>query len=315
VTDAGPGRAGEVRTSVILPAYRAWRTLPAALAALRPEVDRPDRELVLVESTGTVSREEMQERWPWARVIAPDERTRPGRARNLAVREARGELLAFTDADAVVEPGWLDELERALVPGVDGVAGVILNGVSHSRVGTADYLLEFSDWLPRPLLPLRHGATCNLLLRRSVLEGAGFPDDLWPGEDTVVTFPLGASGRLAFAPCARVRHSGRTGWRAFVAHQADLGAAFAAVCGEVDFPYGRLARARYAPLLPGLRLFAVGRRIRGNPAAIRRAVAVSPLLSVGAVAWATGLVRADLRRSERAPRRRRRAGRRAGDPA
>jgi hypothetical protein len=38
-------------------------------------------------------------------VIAPKERMLPGRARTLAARDARGELLAFTDADAVVEPG------------------------------------------------------------------------------------------------------------------------------------------------------------------------------------------------------------------
>ena len=48
-----------------------------------------------------------------------------GTRRNLAARDARGELLAFTDADAVVEPGWLDELERALTDDVDGVAGAM----------------------------------------------------------------------------------------------------------------------------------------------------------------------------------------------
>ncbi len=304
-----------VRTSVILPAYRAWETLPAALEALRPQVDRPDRELVLVESSGTTPQDELERRWPWATVIAPLERTLPGRARNLGLQQARGELVAFTDADAVTEPRWLDELERALVPGVDGVAGAILNGAPASLLGTADYLLEFSDWLPRPLLPLRHAATCNLLLRRAVLDGRGFPEHLWPGEDTVVTFPLGSSGRLAFAPDARARHAGRTGLGSFVRHQAELGAAFASVCAEVDFPYGRLARARYAPLLPALRLFAVARRVRGNPAAVRQALVVAPALVLGALAWAAGLVGADLRRSGRGPRPPRRARSRAGGPA
>jgi glycosyltransferase involved in cell wall biosynthesis len=304
-----------VRTSVIVPAYRAWETLPAALEALRPQVDRPERELVLVESSGTVPREELERRWPWATVLAPPQRTLPGRARNLGLSASTGELIAFTDADAVTEPRWLDELERALEPGADGVAGVILNGAPRSLLGTADYLLEFSDWLPRPLLPLRHGATCNLLLRRSVLAERGFPEELFPGEDTVVTFPLGAAGRLAFAPRARARHVGRTRPATFLRHQVELGAAFAAVCTQDDFPYGRLARARYAPLLPALRLFAVARRVRGNPAAVRQALAVSPALVVGAFAWAAGLVRADLRRSERARRRPRRSRSRAGDPA
>ena len=282
----------EVRTSVILPAYRAWDTLPAALEALRPQVDRPDRELVLVESSGDVSKEELAERWPWARVIAPAGRTLPGRARNLAAREARGELLAFTDADAVVEPEWLDELEQALTDGIDGVAGAVLNGAPQSVVGTADYLLEFSDWLPQRRLPLLHGATCNLLLRSAVLDGTGFPEEMWPGEDTIVTFRLGAEGRLAFAPRARVRHAGRTRFRDFLHHQSQLGAAFATVCTTVEFPYRSLARPRYGPLLPAFRLVGVARRLRGNPAAIKHALLVSPLIAIGAVAWSTGLVRA-----------------------
>jgi GT2 family glycosyltransferase len=281
----------EIRISVILPAYRAWRTLPVALDALRPQVDRPDRELVLVESSGELSEEELATRWPWTRVIAPADRTLPGRARNLALREARGELLAFTDADAVPEPGWLNELERALTDEVDGVAGAVLNGAPGSMVGTADYLLEFSDWLPQRQLPLLHGATCNLLLRRTVLGDAGFPEEMWPGEDTIVTFRLGEQGRLAFAPGARVRHSGRTGLRDFVRHQYGLGAAFGTICETVDFPYRRLARRRYGPLLPAFRLVGVARRTRGNPAAIQDGLRASPLIALGAVAWSLGLVR------------------------
>ena len=282
----------EVRISVILPAYQAWDTLPAALDALGPQVDRPDRELVLVESSGEVSQGELAERWPWARVIAPAERMLPGRARNLAAREALGELLAFTDADAVAEPQWLDELERALTDGVDGVAGAVLNGSPGSAIGTADYLLEFSDWLPGARLSPLHGATCNLLLRRSALDGAGFPEDVWPGEDTIVTFRLGAEGRLAFAPDARIRHMGRTGLRDFLRQQNRLGRAFAKVCETVEFPNGDLARRRYGPLLPVFRLVAVSLRMRGNPAAVKDGLRVSPLLAIGAIAWSAGLFRA-----------------------
>ena len=280
-----------MRTSVIVPAYQAWDTLPAALEALRPQVDRPDRELVLVESSGDASQQELAERWPWAHVIAPQERMLPGIARNLAARDARGELMAFTDADAVVEPGWLDELERALTDDVDGVAGAILNGAPHSAVGTADYLLEFSDWIPRRRRRVLHGATCNLLLRRAVLDRTGFPEDVWPGEDTIVTFGLGVQGRLAFAPGARVRHAGRTGFRDFLDHQSQLGAGFALICERVEFPHRSLARRRYGPLLPVFRLVRFGGRIRGNRAAVKDALRVLPLIVIGAIAWSVGLVR------------------------
>jgi GT2 family glycosyltransferase len=278
-----------VRTSVVVPAYEAWETLPATMEALRPQVDGPDRELVLVESSGSHTAEELELRWPWARVLAPPERTLPGRARNLGVAAALGELVAFTDADAVPAPDWLDQLERALASDVDGVAGAIQNGAPGSRVATADYLLEFSDWLPVRRLPLLHGATCNLLLRREALE-PGFPEELWPGEDTVLTFPLGRAGRLAFAPRAEVCHAGRSSLREFLRHHRSLGAAFAAVCSTVDFPYRGLARRRFAVLLPAFRLVAVARRAAGNPEAVRDGVRVAPLLVAGAIAWTVGLV-------------------------
>ena len=144
--------AAAIRTTVVVPAYEAWKTLPATLEALRTEVDRPDRELLLVESSGTVPADELRRRWPWAQVISLDSRTLPGTARNVGVERARGELIAFTDADAVPEPGWLDELEHALRPDKDAVAGAVINGTPGSAVGTSGYLLEFCAWLPN-----RHG--------------------------------------------------------------------------------------------------------------------------------------------------------------
>lgn len=151
--------------------------------------------------------------------------------------------------------------------------------------------------MSEPEVGVRTRATCNLLLRSAVLEGTGFPEDVWPGEDTIVTFRLGVDGRLAFAPRARVRHSGRTRFRDFLDHQSQLGAAFAMVCETVEVPYRSLARPRYGPLLPAFRLMRVGSRIRGNSTAVKDALRVSPLLAIGAIAWSTGLVRGPLRTS------------------
>jgi glycosyltransferase involved in cell wall biosynthesis len=171
-----------VLISVVVPAYESWETLPLTLEALRPQVDRADRELVLVESSGTSSEEEVQARWPWLTAVVFPSRILPGRARNIGSERARGELIAFTDADAVPEAGWLDSLEHALGPDTDAVAGAVVNGTPKSAIGTSDYLLEFAAWLPgRAGAPL-HGATCNLLVRqRSLAAAGGFPTDLWPG--------------------------------------------------------------------------------------------------------------------------------------
>lgn len=275
---------------MIVPAFRAERTLALVLEALRPQVERRGRELLIVESSGDGAARELERRCPWARVVALPERTLPGRARNIGASAAAGTSLAFLDADAVPEPDWLDLLESALVPGVDAVAGSVVNGTPGSAIGTAGYLLEFADWLPGRDRALGHAATCNLLVRREAFAArGGFPEDVFPGEDTIFTFPLAAAGRLAFAPAARVSHLNRTGLGEFLAHQRRLGGSFAEVCAQVEFPHRALGRPVLAPVAAPFRLAALARRLRHYPREAVAALRVLPLLVAGLLAWGVGL--------------------------
>lgn len=283
---------GNIDLSVVVPAYRSWSTLPAVLDALGPQLEGGRREVVLVESSGELESEEIRRRWPWLRLVSPPERTLPGRARNIGISAARGAAIAFIDADAVPKPGWLDELDRALVPGVDAVAGAVLNGTPRSAVGTATYLLEFADWMPERRGWVQHGAACNLLVRRDVLERTGgFHEDAWTGEDTVLTFPLGARRRLAFAPAARVVHLNRTNLVDFMRLQRRLGWAFGLVCASVDFPHRWVGRPALAPVALAFRLAALGRRLLPHRRELATALLLSPLLVAGSLAWAVGLAR------------------------
>jgi GT2 family glycosyltransferase len=278
------------RTAVIIPSYRAWATLPAVLDALRPQIEGREREAIVVDSSGERSARELEARWPWVRFLLLSERTLPGRARNLGARETRGDWLAFLDADAIPEPDWLDELERASSTGMDGVAGSVANGTPGSVVGTAGYLLEFANWLPTARGAQLHGVSCNLLVRRAAFdERGGFLEDVFPGEDTIFTLPLARQGRLAFAPSARVRHVNRTSFRAYLRHQRRLGVAFAEVCAHVDFPHRVMARPALAPLGVPFRLAALGRRLLRHPREALQAVLLLPLLVLGLVAWAAGV--------------------------
>jgi GT2 family glycosyltransferase len=276
---------------VIVPAYRAWATLPAVLEALQPQLEGRDRQAIVVESSGELSATELERRWPWAQWLILPEKTLPGRARNLGVKASEGELLAFLDADAIPEPGWLDELEKGLAPGFDAAAGAIVNGTPQSGVGTAGYLLEFSDWLPSSPRLLPHAPSCTLIVRRSVFdEAGGFIEDSFAGEDTIFTFRIGQRGRLAFAPRARVRHLNRTKLRDYLAHQARLGAGFAVISARVDFPHRQLGRPALAPLCVPARLAALARRLRPHPREALQALFLLPLLVLGLIAWALGVM-------------------------
>jgi len=275
---------------VVIPAYRARDTIARVMQALEPQILGAGREVVIVESGSADTGAWLRSRWPWARVLSIEQRLLPGQARNRGASIAEGDRLAFLDADAVPQPGWLDELELALGPGVEIVAGAVLNGTPASIWGTIAYLLEFLDWDPDGPGAPWHAAGCNLLLERAALERmGGFPEDLWPGEDTVLSAPLARSGVLAFAPRACVAHLNRKHWRTVLAHQRRLGAAWVAICERETVPGTRLLKPPVATWTGAGRVLAVMRQLRSYPDAVRRFVPRAPLLLLGILAWSFGV--------------------------
>jgi cellulose synthase/poly-beta-1,6-N-acetylglucosamine synthase-like glycosyltransferase len=250
--------------------------------------------VVVIDSSSIKHAAHLERDQPWLRVIGLPERRLPGEARNLGAQAAGGSLLAFLDADAVPGSTWLAQLRAAMNGGTAvAVAGAIHNGTPHDAIGTASYLLEFSEWTPgRRGTPL-HGATCNLLVKRDAFERAGgFHEDIWPGEDTILTVPWGLGKRLVFAPDAPVWHLNRTRLVELVRHQYRLGRSFAAVCDRVDFPHRRFSRWPLLTAAPALRMGALSVRLAGQPALLREAARVSPLLTLGFGVWGAGVAAA-----------------------
>jgi glycosyltransferase involved in cell wall biosynthesis/GT2 family glycosyltransferase len=278
-----------IRTSVVIPAYRASSTLPSVLDALASQVG-PQREVIVVQSAIDGHPVDGLARWPWLRVLSADERLWPGQARNLGAAKAQGQLLAFLDADSVPSPDWLYGLEHALRPELEAVAGGIVNGTPHSLIGTAEYLLSCSEAFPRRPRPIRHGPGANLLVRRDYFDAiGGFSDRRRAGEDTLLTFPLARQRRLGFAANARVAHLNRTELGTFLANQRLQGRSWASFCREVDYPHRWVTRGAGLLFAGPLRLVALSRCLLSNPSQAREALVALPLLLLGTAAWVLGV--------------------------
>ncbi|MFH1969180.1 MAG: glycosyltransferase [Verrucomicrobiota bacterium] len=135
----------------------------------------------------------------------------PAQARNRGTRQARGEVLAFTDADCQPHPDWLAVLaERFSDPAVTVVGGGVEFGTRNYWT-LADNLSMFYEYLAihapgeRRQLP-----SLNLAIRRGVFEEIGGFDERYPrpaGEDADLTIRLRKRGRhLYFEPRAVVTH-------------------------------------------------------------------------------------------------------------
>src|SRR4051794_7038859 len=185
--------------SVVIPARDAAATLPRTLAALAAQEGAPEFEVVVVDD-GSVDETARLAADGGARVVRSSG-LGPAVARNTGAHEARGGVLAFTDADCFPAPGWLAAASRA-VEDADLVQGAVLPepGV---EVGPCDRTIWVTE--PRGLFE-----TANLVVRRDLFERlGGFESWLVPrrgielGEDVWVGWRArrgGAPGALLAPP-------------------------------------------------------------------------------------------------------------------
>jgi GT2 family glycosyltransferase len=159
---------------------------------------------------------------------------RPGLdvARNRALREAKHEIIAFTDDDAVPDPGWL----RALLRNFDDPSVLCVTGLTMPL----ELETEAQEWFERhstfvrgfrrtvfgrnninPLAAGRVGAGANMALRRSVIELVGPFDEALDagtptrsGGDTEMFSRILAAGyRIVYDPAALNWHRHRRTWK------------------------------------------------------------------------------------------------------
>ena len=90
------------RVSVIIPAYNAGRTIDAALQSVFAQTFR-SFEIIVVDDGSTDDTADRVEAWGSRVMLHRQKNAGPAAARNRAIASARGEFLAFLDADDV----WL----------------------------------------------------------------------------------------------------------------------------------------------------------------------------------------------------------------
>jgi GT2 family glycosyltransferase len=192
--------------TVIVPARDGARSLPPLLESLeRQSLRRDVYEVVVVDN---VSRDDTAQvaRSHGAVVVEEPVPSRAG-ARNAGVRAARADLIAFTDADCVAEPGWLAGLLGCLGEH-EMVAGPVrmTTGESPNVVERFESLWRFAQeqWVGEGW-----AATANLGVRRSVHESIGGFDVAYRhiGEDADYCLRARNAGfGLAFCADAVIDH-------------------------------------------------------------------------------------------------------------
>jgi GT2 family glycosyltransferase len=213
-----------MRVSVLIITLNRPDCMQRCLECLHVQTPAPDQ-IIVVDSSPDDRTKEVVARFPEVLYLRnPNGFGRMTASRNLGIRSATGDILAFLDDDAFAHPGWLAALREGFCdPKVGAVGGRALNNqpgeetrgiheigqLKPNGVLTGNFAAD-----PGKVLEVRHIMGCNMAFRREVVaQLGGFREDYigisGVREDTDMCLRVGRLGyKILFVPAACVDHLG-----------------------------------------------------------------------------------------------------------
>lgn len=249
------------RVSVVVCTYNGHRTIEQTLRSLTQVVY--ERFEVIVVNDGSRDgmaqvlarlEEELRDQLDLKVIEIPNGGL--SHARNVGMRSANGEIVAYLDDDAMPDPHWLqylvDTFLRQKVVAVGGPNLPVPGDndaalcVAHSPGGPNHVLLsdEVAEHIPG----------CNMAFRKSALEAVGGFDPQFriAGDDVDLCWRLQARGGvIGFNPAAMVWHHRRHQLRAYLRQQGNYGRAEAMLQKKWPGKYNQLGHVSWQGRLYG----------------------------------------------------------------
>jgi len=241
--------------SVVICAYNAERTMRACMESLAT-LEYPNFEVIVVDDGSRDRTAEIAKDYPKARLIRQPNKGLSV-ARNVGLYAARGEYVAYTDSDCVVDPHWLTLMIGAMVENKFEACGGP-NYAPH-EAGRTEACVAVSPGAPCQVLTAsdraEHLAGCNMVFRKSLLiKLGGFdPQFTAAGDDVDICWrTLDSGATLGFCPSAFVWHFRRNTIKAYYGQQRGYGKAEALLFFKYPERFNSLGQIKWRGTIPGL---------------------------------------------------------------
>lgn len=206
--------------SVIIPVFNDPIGIENCLDALAQQTYPADRFEVIVVDNGSTPPLSLRSNRSLQLKIEICSRPGSYAARNAGARIARGDILAFTDADCTPAPDWLREAvaESKLHGPLHVIGGEVLIRAPARRSGVALYQYMTGFQQRENVLAKGYAATANLFCTRKTFEAVGpFDERLLSGGDRDWSWRAQQAGAgLTFSACAAVTTDARTSLRSAI---------------------------------------------------------------------------------------------------
>jgi len=211
--------------SIVIPAYNAQSTIGDVLEGCLAQGYGGEIETIIVDDGSTDDTAQAVSRFP-VRYIR-QKNSGPAAARNLGWKQARGEIIFFTDSDCVPEPTWISQLIARLSDDEVGGAGGTYSIQNPNNLLAACIHEEIVQRHLRMPRRVDYLGGFNVCYRRSVLEAVGGFDEHYrtaSAEDSDLSYRVKKQGYdLVFDDRARVAHLHPTSLGRYLTRQTEHG--------------------------------------------------------------------------------------------
>lgn len=191
-----------IRISVVIPALNAEKTIRSCLESVfNQTIPHETYEIIVVDNGSTDATAEIIHSFPAISIYEP-KRNR-GTARNAGIRAAKGDLIAFLDADMRIDPSWLETMAQCFTSqSIGGVQSLIRLNRSYPEGGDLEFQLgSFFH------LPFIFSGAC-MFRKTALIDGGLFSEDLYRHEDTDLSWKVLRAGWIFVSTKEAVAETG-----------------------------------------------------------------------------------------------------------
>ncbi len=180
---------------------------------------------------------ELEKHYQWLRIIPTGKVTRPAEKRDIGVKHAKGNVIAFIDDDAFASANWLEravetfdrdtDLSAVCGPGVLPQNALfwerVFDAVLKTWIGSGGYSYRFN---PEKKRFVDDYPSMNFLVKKSMFEKVGgFNNEYWPGEDSKLCEDIvyKENGKILYDPDVLIFHHRRNNLVAYLRQHGNYG--------------------------------------------------------------------------------------------
>lgn len=182
----------QTKVSVIVPAYNEEKRIKLCLDSILNQDYKGEYEVILVDNNSTDNTVKIARKYfPLVRIV-PESKQGVIFARIRGIKEAKGAIISFTDADSIVPKFWLSKIVKAEEnPKVAGIGGTINLTPKNSWISICESLINGFNATFKTF----HGANMSFK-KDAYLRCGGFLQKMNLAEDVYLSLKIRKIGKI-----------------------------------------------------------------------------------------------------------------------